>query len=80
MVLDGMDLQIIWVFCSESMFEQVKNSLDELDVPIQYWQLHDWWYDGTLVQGSETWYGVLAVQDWAPPIEYFNGWLKQFIK
>ena len=29
--------------CNESLFLQAKAALDEQKIPIQFWQLDDWW-------------------------------------
>eukprot|EP01084_Bolivina_argentea_P025902 48160_1 len=64
--------------CSLEVFKDVKQKLDSQQIPIQYWQMDDWWYYGLHPDeyiAGPYWggNGVKSVQHWNAPNEYYPG-------
>ena len=64
--------------CNPDVFIKVKKALDDISIPIRYWQMDDWWYNGTKSGSDIQWGGVRAVTEWKPPSKYYPGGLKAF--
>ena len=64
--------------CSLEVLTNVQKSLNNMSIPVQYWQMDDWWYIGTLNRQAspKEWGGVRGVKEWKPPSTYFPGGLQ----
>ena len=67
--------------CSLEVFKDVKQKLDDANIPIRYWQMDDWWYIGNKPSVYHNgWGGVKGVSHWEPPEEYYPGGLAALTK